>query len=194
MNHLAHCFLSFGHEDWLVGNFIGDYVKGNDWANYAPGVQSGIKLHRTIDAFTDASPLVHRCAARIRPFSKRFSGPVNDILFDHLLTIHWDKFAAQSMHDFAQQTYTMLHNRRAEMPDAMQRRLPNMIGGNFLMGYGQRAGLDFVFGKFMGRLSQPFDQDAMLDFFMDNRADFEADFLEFFPQLLEKARAFVQDK
>ncbi len=186
--------LSFGHEDWLLGNFIGDYVKGNDWANYAPKVQDGIKLHRTIDAFTDASPLVHQCSARIRPYSKRFSGPVNDILFDHLLTIHWERFSDQSLPEFAEETYAMLHNRRAEMPEAMQRRLPNMIGGNFLMGYGRREGLDFVFGKFMGRLSVPFDQTALLDFFMENRSAFEVDFLAFFPQLLEKAKEFVQDK
>ena len=194
MNHLAHCFLSFGNEDWLLGNFIGDYVKGNDWGKYPPGVQAGILLHRTIDAFTDSSPHVHRCSARIRPYSKRFSGAANDILFDHLLAINWEKYSNQSIETFAQETYAMLHQRKDEMPEALQVRLPNMIGGNFLQGYGHREGLDFVFGKFMNRLSIPFDQIALLDFFMGNINEFNTDFNTFFPELMEKAKEFVQDK
>ena len=55
MNHLAHCFLSFGDEDILLGNFLGDFVKGHDWEKYPRGIQRGILLHRAIDSFTDNS-------------------------------------------------------------------------------------------------------------------------------------------
>jgi len=194
MNHLAHCYLSFGNEDWLLGNFIGDYVKGNDWEKYPTPVQQGILLHRTIDAFTDGSPHVHRCSARIRPYSKRFSGPVMDILFDYLLARNWQKYSEKPISTFAEETYAMLQRRVGEMPPALQNRLPNMVAGNFLQGYGHREGLEFVFGKFMHRVSIPFDANALLDFFMEHINEFESDFYTFFPELLEKAQDFVRHK
>ena len=142
MNHLAHCFLSFGNEDLLLGNFIGDYIKGNQWEKYPLEVQRGILLHRTIDSFTDSNPWTHQCSARIRPYSKRFSGPVVDILFDHLLTINWERYSPKTLSEFTQETYTMLEHLRLEMPLDLQDRLPRMIAGNFLQGYGHREGLD----------------------------------------------------
>ncbi len=89
MNHLAHCFLSFGNEDLLVGNFSGDFVKGHAWENYPPPVQTGILLHRMIDAFTDTHDRVRANVARLRPYAGRYAGPVHDILADHLLARHW---------------------------------------------------------------------------------------------------------
>jgi acyl carrier protein phosphodiesterase len=193
MNHLAHCFLSFGNEDLLLGNFIGDYIKGNQWEKYPLGVQRGILLHRTIDSFTDSNPWTHQCSARIRPYSKRFSGSVVDILFDHLLTLNWERYSPKTLSEFAQETYTMLEHRRLEMPLDLQDRLPRMVAGNFLQGYGHREGLDFVFSRFMKRLSIPFDQAAMLDFFEAHIGAFENDFNQFFPELIEKAKTYIQD-
>ena len=73
MNHLAHCFLSFGDEDVLLGNFIGDFVKGHDWQHYPELVQRGILLHRAIDSYTDNHPIADRSVARIRPYARRYS-------------------------------------------------------------------------------------------------------------------------
>ncbi len=75
MNHTAHCLLSYPDEQVLIGNFIGDYVKGRVWESFAPEVQRGILLHRTIDSFTDNHTAVRASVARIRPFAGRFSAP-----------------------------------------------------------------------------------------------------------------------
>ena len=53
MNFLAHAYLSFDHNDILVGNMISDFVKGNKKDLFSVNIQKGIVLHRAIDAFTD---------------------------------------------------------------------------------------------------------------------------------------------
>ena len=191
MNHLAHCFLSFGNEELLLGNFIGDYVKGNDWASYPPVVQQGILLHRTIDSFTDGHDRVHQCTARIRPYAGKFSGPVVDILFDHLLALSWEKYSTASIAEFSANTYRQLENRSDQMPAVLATSLPKMVAGDFLQGYLYREGLEFVFSKFARRLPWPVDFDALLTFFFDNLPEFRADFDVFFPELLDKAKFFA---
>ena len=58
MNFLAHLYLSGNDENIMIGNFIGDHVKGNNFLKYDESIIFGIKLHRMIDAFTDSHPLV----------------------------------------------------------------------------------------------------------------------------------------
>ncbi|TAG37301.1 MAG: DUF479 domain-containing protein, partial [Cytophagia bacterium] len=58
MNFLAHIFLSGSDELRVVGNFIGDFVKGQKWREYPEKVQEGILLHRFIDGYTDKHTLV----------------------------------------------------------------------------------------------------------------------------------------
>jgi acyl carrier protein phosphodiesterase len=56
MNYLAHAYLSFGIAEITVGNMISDEVKGRRILDYPLEIQHGIRLHRIIDAFTDAHP------------------------------------------------------------------------------------------------------------------------------------------
>lgn len=187
MNHLAHCFLSFGDEDLLLGNFIGDFVKGRDWENYPRPVQRGILLHRAIDSYTDNHALTDRSVARIRTLARRYAPPFVDILYDHLLAIHWEKHSPEAFQAFAQKTYTQLENRAAEMPPILQERLPKMIAGQFLHGYTHREGLDWVLNRFSTRLSGQFDIQALSNTFFEQIEGFSEDFNGFFPELVAHA-------
>jgi acyl carrier protein phosphodiesterase len=192
MNHLAHCFLSFDDEDVLLGNFIGDYVKGNDWQQFPIPVQRGILLHRRIDAYTDAHAWSGRSVTRVRPFAGRYSPPMIDIVYDHLLSLHWTRYSQEPFDEFAGKTYTRLARRAAEMHPPLQERLPRMLGGRFLHGYGSREGMAFVMEKFGQRLPATVDSLGLLDYFFDNLPDFEADFAVFFPELFAESQAFLQ--
>ncbi len=191
MNHLAHCFLSFDDEDLLLGNFIGDFVKGNDWREYPVPVQQGILLHRTIDSYTDSHPMTDRSVARIRPFAGRYSPPFTDILYDHLLALNWEKYTDTPFEVFAERTYRQLEKRAAEMPAILQERLPRMVAGQFLHGYTRREGLEWVLDRFSLRLAGQFDTRALGEFFFQELDAFSADFNLFFPDLLAVAKAKI---
>jgi acyl carrier protein phosphodiesterase len=66
MNFLAHAYLSFDRKEILVGNMISDFVKGKAQYDFIEGIQDGIKLHRSIDAYTDAHPLIAEAKAILR--------------------------------------------------------------------------------------------------------------------------------
>jgi len=192
MNHLAHCFLSFGDEDLLLGNFIGDFVKGHDWENYPRPVQRGILLHRTIDSYTDNHPMTNRSVARIRTLARRYAPPFVDILYDHVLAIHWAKYTDEPFEVFAATTYAQLENQASEMPLLLQERLPKMIAGQFIQGYTHREGLEWVLHRFTTRLTGEFDPQAIADLFFQELDGFSADFNSFFPDLLAHAKLFLQ--
>src|SRR5665648_547504 len=78
MNYLAHLYLSGDSEEIKLGNFIGDYVKGNKYLQYPEQVAFGIKLHRRIDFFTDQHADVKECMKLLRPGYGRYSGVVSD--------------------------------------------------------------------------------------------------------------------
>ena len=191
MNHLAHCFLSFNDEDLLLGNFIGDFVKGNDWQKYPEKVQKGILLHRTIDSYTDNHPMTDRSVARIRPYAGRYAPPFTDILYDHLLALHWEKYTDTTFDVFAEKTYRQLEKRGAEMPLILQERLPKMLAGQFLHGYTLREGVEWVLERFSKRLAGNFAAGALSNFFFEELEAFSEDFNAFFPDLLAVSKAKI---
>jgi acyl carrier protein phosphodiesterase len=190
MNHLAHCLLSGESESVLLGNFIGDYVKGSAWKLYPPGVQYGLLLHRHIDSFTDGHAIARRSVHRLRPVAGRYAAPVNDVLYDHLLAIHWDKYVPVSLDTFAESTYRRLSAQTDLMPPELQERLPRMVAGRFLQGYGERAGLAWIMDRFSMRLGQKFDAESIISHFFDQINLYSEDFTGFFPELQESVRNY----
>ncbi|MBL7776230.1 MAG: DUF479 domain-containing protein [Saprospiraceae bacterium] len=186
MNHTAHCLLSYPDPDVLLGNFIGDFIKGKAWNQYPAEVQRGILLHRTIDSFTDNHPATRRSVGRIRAFAGPYAPPLVDILFDHLLCLNWKSCAPIPFDPFAQWAYTELERRKSQMPAPLQRRWPHMRAGRFLHGYQTREGLDWVLGQFTARLKRNIDPLALSAAFFENIDPFHTDFQEFFPALQQR--------
>ena len=85
MNYLAHIYLSNEEEEITLGNFIADGVKGKKYVQFPLGIQQGILLHRAIDSFTDAHPIVRKSTKRLHKKYGHYSGVIVDILYDHFL-------------------------------------------------------------------------------------------------------------
>lgn len=147
MNFLAHAFLSGDNEKILLGNFIGDSVKGKDIDNYSSYIKAGILLHRKIDFFTDTHPLFKQTCQRLYTSHKRYSPVVADMIYDHFLAIHWDKYSSQSLNDFAKHTYFILFNNFLILPPRTQRLLPFIMSSDWLVSYKSFDGLQ---KRFMG--------------------------------------------
>ena len=92
MNFLAHIYLSGDSRELLIGNFIGDYVKGKDYEKYPPAIQDGILLHRKIDWFTDDHSITKKAKKLVRGQYGLYAGIVIDIFYDHYLSANWDQY------------------------------------------------------------------------------------------------------
>ena len=97
MNYLGHIFLSGKNEQLLVGNFIGDYVKGKQYLHYPEEIRKGILLHRAIDDFTDRNAHWMNVRELFRPIYKRYAGVVADVVIDHFLAKNWSHFSDEQL-------------------------------------------------------------------------------------------------
>ena len=65
MNTLAHLHLSGDDPELILGNFIGDSVRGDEFSQLDERVQAGVMLHRKIDRFTDKHPVFRQVCAPV---------------------------------------------------------------------------------------------------------------------------------
>lgn len=185
MNFLAHLFLSCENEELLIGNFIADFIKQKEVADYSLEIQKGIALHRQIDAYTDKHPLVLQGVHRLRPFHRKYAPVVIDILFDYLLANNWSLYSGQTLDEFAGDIYEILENRMAELPLKLQKRLPGMINANWLAAYGTDEGILFTFKKMDERTSFPSNFASALSHLKLDYNNYEKEFNQFFPDIIQ---------
>jgi acyl carrier protein phosphodiesterase len=155
MNILAHLCLSEGIHLKMLGNYIGDFVKGKQYLNYPEEIQKGILLHRKIDFVADKHPLHKQTRDLFRPAYGLYSGIVTDIMYDHILASHWDQFHPQPLEQYAFQVYNFLETNFNYLPTPMKRITPYMIRNNWLVLYRSIQGLEQVLIGMSSRTSLP---------------------------------------
>lgn len=188
MNYLAHLYLSFNHEEVLVGNFIADRVKGRQVLAYPPGIQTGIKLHRMIDTFTDGHPVVGLSKSRIREKYRKFSGVVIDMYYDHFLASGWEKYSDLPLLDFTRRSYKTLFKYYFNIPPRLQRTLPWMAAGNWLASYSEVDNIGLALKGMSSRIKYDSGIENGAVELKSNYEDFKQDFELFFPELVSFAK------
>jgi acyl carrier protein phosphodiesterase len=187
MNFLAHLFLSGDNEEVAFGNFIADAVKGSAFGQYPPGVVKGIRLHRSIDHFTDAHPLFLQSKARLSPHYGMYSGIIVDIFYDHFLARNWKEYSQADLGDFVGRAYGLLIRRYFQLPSRSKRILPFMVVQNWLVGYARIPDLQRVFNGMSRRVGGKSGMEHAITDLMAAYSDYEDEFRHFFPQLINHA-------
>lgn len=141
MNYLAHLFLAGNDENLVIGNFIADHVKGIGIERFNNEIKIGIKMHRTIDEFTDTHPIVRQSISRLRPVYRKYAGVIVDMFYDHYLAAGWSNYSGESLHYFTNSRYSLLLRNFDILPPRSQRILPYMIRNNWLLSYAELGGL-----------------------------------------------------
>lgn len=190
MNYLAHLLLASEGADAKLGALLGDFTRPVEINQYPKSAQVEILVHRAIDSFTDQHELVQACKARFSSQRRRYAGIVLDVYFDHLLAIHWQRFHPVRLKDYATEVYTLIAKPRFALPERLSRMLPYMIEQDWLTAYATISGFELTIERLATRVR---GGEAMLGVsaeLYDMRAEVEADFLAFFPQLVH----FTGDK
>ncbi|UFH52386.1 ACP phosphodiesterase [Spirosoma sp. KNUC1025] len=145
MNILAHGYLSGGNEELLIGNFIGDFIKGDPASprhNLTPGEIAGVRLHRAIDTFTDAHPEVAAVRDLLHPRCHKYAGAGVDIFFDHFLAIYFQQLTGESLSEFVPGFYQTLQHNTSRLPPSAVRMADYMIQHDWLTNYQFLDGID----------------------------------------------------
>lgn len=193
MNFLAHIYLSGNDPQLIIGNFIGDFVKGGSLiGRYKPQVIKGVELHRAIDAYTDSHEIVQKSKNRLRPKYRHYSGVIIDMFYDHYLAKNWNHFHKTSLSKFAQQFYLLLQENEEMLPKGAQRMMPYMIQGNWLYHYRKVEGLHRALMGMSRRTSFDSKMDESIEELSKYNDLFENEFMEFFPKLKAFADTWIE--
>ncbi len=155
MNFLAHIYLSGDSRELLIGNFIGDYIKGKEYEKYPPAIQEGILLHRQIDYFTDTHAITKSAKKLVRERYGLYAGIVIDIFYDHFLSANWDRFSEMPLKTYVRDRYRILDSGFSMFPVGVKTWFPYFIKSNWLEAYTSFHGLVMVFKRMSYRTSLP---------------------------------------
>jgi acyl carrier protein phosphodiesterase len=193
MNYLAHLYLAEDSPEVLLGNFLGDFVTGQDLQHFSAGIQWGIRCHQKIDAFTDTHPIFRVSKHRIPLERRRFAGIMIDIFYDHFLARDWEQYGKQSLSQFSLAVYQLLEQYHTILPTPLQRALPYLIHQDWLNTYCTVEGIELTLLRVSKRIkrSNPLAQ-GILDF-EANYQLFEQDFQYFWPDLVRFSQTLRRD-
>ncbi|MFN7689497.1 MAG: ACP phosphodiesterase [Bacteroidota bacterium] len=164
----------------MIGNFIADAVKGNNYEIYSEGIIQGIKMHRQIDTFTDTHPITKQSRAKLMPRYKKYSGVIVDVFYDHFLAINWSSYHQQPLPNFVDEIYKLMHNNKALLPAKSQYILPYMIEHNWLLNYGKVEGIQRTLSGMAKRTAFVSHMQHATEELLAHYQDFNQEFTLFF--------------
>jgi acyl carrier protein phosphodiesterase len=187
LNWLAHVFLSEPDVEFRLGNLLADIVRGEELRRMSAGFQRGAQKHKQIDAFTDSHPLVKRSRARVSREFRRFSGVLVDVFYDHLLATHWNAYSPIVLDAFTSKFYADIESSSIELPSSARVTLDRIIRHDLLGSYRRTEGVERSLRRISAYLSsrwqRQFELERGVADLVAQRAGFDEDFVEFFPQL-----------
>lgn len=190
MNFLAHTYLSGCNEEIIVGNFMGDYVKGRKYLLFPEQVKKGILIHRDIDSFTDMHEITRVSKQRIAARYHKYAGIITDIFYDHFLASLWDNYSTLPLNQFVNRTYDILKRNYKVLPDAIKNWFPTFLENNWMMAYTTVDGIELVLERMSANTSLPDHSVYAVEVLRDQYSVFMEDFLEFFPLIIQ----FLEEK
>lgn len=179
----------------MVGNFIGDFVKGrNLYGQYEYEIALGVELHRAIDEFTDRHPSFRASKARLQPRHRHYAGVVADIFYDHFLARQWNDYHPQLLPDFAEEVYRLMESYSAILPLRVKYMLPFMTKGNWLANYARLDGIDRALKGMARRTTHVSNMEYAIEELSGWYELFLEEFNKFFPDARQHVQNWLKDR
>jgi acyl carrier protein phosphodiesterase len=118
MNYLAHLHIARQVESSLLGNLLGDFVKGQPSPHFSKAIQHGIFLHRRVDGFTDSHPVSRQLKGYFVPSVRRYVPIALDMFWDHCLANQWSTYDSSPLAIFVADAQSRIEqeSRSVELP------------------------------------------------------------------------------
>jgi acyl carrier protein phosphodiesterase len=186
MNFLAHIYLSGNNDLIKIGNFVGDWIKGNEFKKYGPDIQKGILMHRFIDYYTDNHPVVKKSKSRLNDKYHKYSGIIVDIFYDHFLAINWKIYSPVSLNDFISDLRESLLANMHHFSPEIQEFIPRFMKFGWMESYVTLEGIELVLQGMSRHTSLPDKTVDAINILQEHYKGFESEFLDYFPQLIKR--------
>ncbi len=176
-------FLSSGPPEILVGNLMGDFVKGRLDGRYPDGIKQGILLHRDIDSFTGQNLHFLRSKRRLDQSYGHYRGVLIDLFYDHFLAAHWEDYAEVPLSAFTSDAWRVLSEHKEYLPDKLRRIMP-LLFRDWLPSYGDITGIAAVLQRMSLRLKRANHLNEGAEELSRHYGELYGDFQKFLPELI----------
>jgi len=184
MNFLAHLYLSQNNTNIMIGNFIADHIRGNNYQNFSKEIQQGIFLHREIDTFTDAHPIVRQSKRRLHPRYRHYDGVIIDIFYDYFLAKKWSDYSNVSLKIYTNNVYELFNRIAADLPVKSQNFIKYMIEYDILFNYQYKDGIEKVLKGMNTRTKGKSQMNLAIEDLRNLEDELQKDFTLFFKDLI----------
>jgi acyl carrier protein phosphodiesterase len=200
VNFLAHCLLAANAkpddepltEDLIAGGLLGDFVKGAVPEQWPASLQTGVRLHRRIDAYSNQMPGIRISCDRFPTNLRRFAPIFVDVVADHCLALDWAGRHHQTLNEFSKHCYasTTVHAHR--LSKRQQRYIDWMVEDDLLANYASFAVMERGLYSITRRLKREELNGQLADFVHTALPALKDDFLTYFPDLESHAQSWVR--
>jgi len=187
LNTLAHLYLSGSDPDLILGNFIGDSIRGAQFEELNPQVQQGVLLHRQIDRYTDAHPVFRRLSSLMREDFGRYCSVVADVFMDHFLAKDWHRYHRQPLVDYTNWVKCVLTPRISAYPARSQRFFDYLSRTDTLLHYRSTSGINQTLSQMAQRTRFDSGMEKSGEVLSRLYPQLQNGFDDFFPQLVAYA-------
>jgi acyl carrier protein phosphodiesterase len=167
----------------MIGNFIADHIKGNNYEGFSKEIQQGILLHREIDTFTDAHKIVRKSKRRLHERYRHYDGVIIDIFYDYFLAKNWDNYSAIPLDIYTDAIHKLFNEISSELPLKSQQFIKYMIEYNILFNYQFEDGIEKVLNGMNHRTKGKSQMNLAIEDLKKLTKEFEEDFTLFFEDL-----------
>ena len=168
----------------MLGNFFADHIRGNKFDHFPEKIQKGIRLHRAIDTFTDAHPVVRQSSKKLYKNHGHYSRVIVDIFYDHFLAKQWQNYAEVPLEDYTANFYELLLAHYELLPQLTKRLLPHMMKDNWLLNYANFEGISKALKGMDMRAKNESNMHLAIWDLKQHYTTFEYEFLTFFKELI----------
>lgn len=188
MNFLAHLHLASLANSSLLGNLMADFVRGNPHNDWPESVAEGILHHRRIDVMTDSLPEVRAAREFFRAETRRVSPITLDVVWDHFLSLHWDKIVPEiSLPAFLAHAKSVIEPELPSTPERFQNLNRYLWTQRWMERYAEPDYLQNVLSGMASRRPRLAALEDSWQDFSDNYEQLNAFFWQFYPVMMEKA-------
>jgi acyl carrier protein phosphodiesterase len=178
----------------MIGNFIGDTVKGRKYETLQPIVRKGVLMHRAIDDFTDRHPINAKIRKLLHPEFGKYAGVYLDMYYDHFLAAGWDNFSQDvSLMTFCTRFYFDALVKYRYLPSRIRTLLYTFIIGNILRNYSKLNGMEGSLELMHRYANLPKSGKEAVGALVSNYDVLEDAFYEFFPLLINHTRVWREE-
>ncbi|MCP4322544.1 MAG: DUF479 domain-containing protein [Psychromonas sp.] len=189
MNYLAHLHIATHSQTSLLGNFLGDFVKGDPDQLFNGKVVQGIRLHRFVDSYTDNHALTKLVKPLFPQQLRRFSPITLDMFWDHCLAKHWLEFHSDSLANFSIQAQRIITKEKSELlqplPDRFEKISELVWQGRWFEHYVDIDNIEFALQRIASRSPRMAPLATTFSTLIEHYDQLTGTFFELYPNVLD---------